>query len=67
MPRSIARVSPPVCRARWKFRSRCRRWVKMLEATRRMAFWATEAKMALRSSWARVAPMRVAPSSNHHQ
>lgn len=38
VPRSIALVSPPVCRERWKFKSSLRRCSKTLHATRRIAF-----------------------------
>lgn len=62
VPRSIALVKPPVCLERWKLRSSRSKCSKTLHATRRMAFWATLAKMAFRSSWNSAAPIRVAPS-----
>lgn len=62
VPRSIARLSPPVCRVRWKLRSSRSRWSNTLQATRRIAFCATFAKMAFRISWKKAAPMRVTPS-----
>lgn len=37
VPRSMARVSPPVCRERWNLRSIARRWSNVSRATRRMA------------------------------
>ena len=62
VPRSIARDSPPVCLERWKAKSIERRWANVLHATCRIAFWATLAKIALRSSWKTVAPIRERPS-----
>lgn len=62
VPLSMARVRPPVCLDRWKFRSNRRRCSKILQATRRIAFCATFAKTALRSSWESAAPIRVVAS-----
>lgn len=62
VPRSIALVRPPVCLDRWKLRSSFSRWSKTVAATRRMAFCATLAKTALRTSWNTAAPILVAPS-----
>ncbi|RMZ69399.1 hypothetical protein GMOD_00006198 [Pyrenophora seminiperda CCB06] len=67
VPRSMARVKPPVWRERWKLRSRRSRCSYTLQATLRIAFWATLAKTALRSSCETVAPIRVIPSASHSQ
>ena len=50
VPRSIALDKAPVCRARWKLRSREWRWRKTFCAKRRMELWATLANTAFRSS-----------------
>jgi hypothetical protein len=62
VPRSIALVKPPVCLERWKLRSSLSKCSYTLQATLRIAFCATLAKTALRSSWDTVAPIRVKPS-----
>ena len=62
VPRSRALVSPPVCLERWKFRSSLSRCSKTLQATRRIAFWATFAKTAFLSSWNIAALILVTPS-----
>ena len=64
VPRSIALVKPPVCFERWKFRSSRRRCSNTLQATLRMAFWATFAKTAFRNSWKIAAAILVVPSSS---
>ena len=61
VPRSNALVRPPVCRDRWKFRSKLNKWLKTLRATFLIAFCATLAKTAFRSSWNKVAPILVTP------
>lgn len=65
VPRSIALVSPPVWRVRWKLRSSRNKCSKTFPATLRMAFWATLANTAFRSSWKSVAPILVAPSETN--
>lgn len=67
VPRSIALVSPPVCRERWKLRSSFNKCSKTLRATRRIAFWATLAKTAFLNSWKITAPILVAPSVGEGQ
>lgn len=62
VPRSIARVSPPVCLERWNRESRDRRWPNVSRAILRMASWATLANTAFRSSEKRVAEVRAKPS-----
>lgn len=62
VPRSIARVKPPVCLLRWKLRSSRNRCSNTFRATLRIAFWATLANTAFRSSWKSVAPILVTPS-----
>lgn len=62
VPRSIARFKPPVWRVKWNPRSSLWRWVNTLRATRRIAFWATAANTALRSSWKTLEPKRARPS-----
>jgi hypothetical protein len=62
VPRSIARVRPPVWRERWKRRSRFSRCSNVSLATFRMARCPMLAKTALRSSPKTVAPIRAAPS-----
>ena len=63
VPRSMALVSPPVCLVKWKFKSSLNRCSYTLHATLRIAFWATLATTALRSSWDTVAPILVKPST----
>lgn len=64
-PRSITRETAPVCRFRWKRRSRLRRCSKMSRATRRIARCATDANTAFRSSFIPAAVLRASPSANH--
>jgi hypothetical protein len=63
----MALVKPPVCRVTWKDISRLRRWAKTFLATRRMAFCATLAKTAFRSSEKSVEKIRARPTSEHPQ
>lgn len=62
VPLSMARVRPPVCRVKWKFKSSRSRWSNTFWATLLMVFCATLAKTAFRSSWNNVAPILDAPS-----
>lgn len=64
VPLSIALVRPPVCRERWNLRSIESRCSNVSRATLRIAFWATEAKSALRSSEKSVEKIRAAPSES---
>lgn len=64
VPLSIALVRPPVCRDRWNLRSIESRCSNVSRATLRIAFWATEAKSALRSSEKSVEKIRAAPSES---
>ena len=50
VPRSMALVKPPVCLVKWKFRSSLSKCSYTLQATLRIAFCATLANTALRSS-----------------
>mmetsp|Transcript_31978 Transcript_31978/g.79084 ORF Transcript_31978/g.79084 Transcript_31978/m.79084 type:complete len:213 (+) Transcript_31978:1191-1829(+) len=61
VPRSMVRVTAPVCRLRWNDRSSACRWSNALSATPRMAPCATLANVSLRSSLSRLAPARVTP------
>lgn len=63
VPRSIARVRPPVWRLRWNLRSRLRRCSKVSRATLRTARWPIFAKTAFKSSADSVAPTRAKPSA----
>lgn len=65
VPRSMARVKPPVCLSKWNFISKLRRCSNVSLATLRIARWPMLAKMALRSSPERVAPILAAPSSDN--
>lgn len=62
VPRSIARVRPPVWRDKWNLRSRFNRCPKVSRATFRTARCPTLANTALSISPKSVAPMRAAPS-----
>mmetsp|Transcript_11562 Transcript_11562/g.28075 ORF Transcript_11562/g.28075 Transcript_11562/m.28075 type:complete len:335 (-) Transcript_11562:1287-2291(-) len=61
VPRSMVRVTAPVCRLRWKDRSSRCRCSNTRSATPRIAPCATLANVALRSSLQRVAPVRAIP------
>jgi len=63
VPRSMARVSPPVCRDRWNLRSRLSRCSNVWRATVRTARWPTLANTAFNSSPNSVAPTRAPPST----
>lgn len=63
VPRSMARVRPPVWRSRWNFMSMLSRWLKVSRATLRMVLCATVAKMAFRSSPNKVEHTLATPSS----
>lgn len=67
VPRSIARVRPPVCRARWKRMSRFSRCSKVSRATFLIACWPIPANTAFKSSPNKLAPIRAAPSSSGGQ
>lgn len=62
VPLSSALFKPPVWRERWKLRSSFNKCSNTFRATLRIAFCATLANTALRSSWNTVAPIRVTPS-----
>ncbi len=61
VPRSMSRVTPPVCRSRWKRSdSACRCW-NTCSATRRMARFATRTKTMSRNSANSVVDSRSSP------
>lgn len=62
VPRSILRLSPPVCRVKWKDKSRLNKCPNTERADFLIAFWATVAKTAFLISWKIVAPNLADPS-----
>lgn len=62
VPRSMALDRAPVCRFRWKARSRLCRWRKTFLAMRRMELWATLPNTVFLSSLKRAEQARDTPS-----